>query len=335
MCWSGRLEARFKTDLYFIFRARKIRKNFFEFRKSKTEIWKRKTNVKFRIWKNNNNSRIDKDSSQFFVKIFKVQKDQVSGQNGLKNVILRSLFRHWKFCREKIQKSKKHISRKRFPVFSKFIKTSISILYQNPIAGKIFIFLEAQTFKSLFKHLSNHPLRPSSPSHAATLPPLQSGENVFEKFRLFPLIPPLLVGLWLRPLSLSLFCVQARRRTRLAPGKGRVEPLNYVSERKKGWGGWIQARRLGRVYKYVLLARCRGGSPDLPVNFVIPFATPPPLSNPRLSAPTLLEITEAYRRRNRRWCLVDGVSRLQTRGWRKVGRVKGRDEMQRDWIGCV
>lgn len=190
MCWSGRLEARFKTDLYFIFRARKIRKNFFEFRKSKTEIWKRKTNVKFRIWKNNNNSRIDKDSSQFFVKIFKVQKDQVSGQNGLKNVILRSLFRHWKFCREKIQKSKKHISRKRFPVFSKFIKTSISILYQNPIAGKIFIFLEAQTFKSLFKHLSNHPLRPSSPSHAATLPPLQSGENVFEKFRLFPLIPP-------------------------------------------------------------------------------------------------------------------------------------------------
>lgn len=147
--------------------------------------------------------------------------------------------------------------------------------------------------------------------------------------------PPLLVGLWLRPLSLSLFCVQARRRTRLAPGKGRVEPLNYVSERKKGWGGWIQARRLGRVYKYVLLARCRGGSPDLPVNFVIPFATPPPLSNPRLSAPTLLEITEAHRRRNRRWCLVDGVSRLQTRGWRKVGRVKGRDEMQRDWIGCV
>lgn len=40
---------------------------------------------------------------------------------------------------------------------------------------------------------------------------------------------------------------------------------------------------------------CRGGSPDLPVNFVIPFATP--LSNPRpcLSAPTLLEITEAHR----------------------------------------
>ena len=128
---------------------------------------------------------------------------------------------------------------------------------------------------SLFKHLSNHPLRSNpSPLHAETLPPLQSGENVSEKFRLLPLIP--LVFLWLLPFS-PLLCVQARRRTRLAPGKGRVEPLNYVSERKRrGGGGWIQARRLGRVYKYVLLlARCRGGSPDLPVNFVIPFATSP------------------------------------------------------------
>lgn len=45
---------------------------------------------------------------------------------------------------------KAHLKEK-FPVFFKFIKTSISILYQNPIAGKIFIFLEAQTFP----HCSN------------------------------------------------------------------------------------------------------------------------------------------------------------------------------------
>lgn len=53
-------------------------------------------------------------------------------------------------------------------------------------------------------------------------------------FSLWSPPPPLLVGLWLRPLSLSLFCVQARRRTRLAPGKGRVEPLRVGKEKGVG-----------------------------------------------------------------------------------------------------
>lgn len=56
----------------------------------------------------------------------------------------------------------------------------------------------------------------------------------------------------------------------------RAAKLRVGKEKERVEGGRIQARRLGRVYKYVLLlARCRGGSPDLPVNFVIPFATSP------------------------------------------------------------
>lgn len=166
-----------------------------------------------------------------------------------------------------------------------------------------YLFSSKHKRSSLFKHLSNHPLRPSSPSHAATLPPLQSGENVFEKFRLFPLIPPPPPPRWsLTTPSLPLSLLRAssstdkigprqrpRRAAKLRVGK--EKGVGRVNSSPKAWPS------LQICVARSVSWRFPGSSCKLRYSLCNP---PPPLSNPRLSAPTLLEITEAHRRRNRR-----------------------------------
>lgn len=141
------------------------------------------------------------------------------------------------------------------------------------------------------------------------------------------------------PLSLSDLLRASSSTDKIGPRQRprRAAKLRVGKEKERVEGGRIQARRLGRVYKYVLLlARCRGGSPDLPVNFVIPFATSPtPFTNPRpcLSAPTLLEITEAHR-----WCasqqamLGGRCFSFANEGMAKSGSCQ---RTQGDWIWCV